>query len=359
MGLGRGTSQAGLRVGGLAARFHPVPVPPHSPSQPGGFACILCGRQTLARQHLLGVGLHLDHSGFCKRSGSVSQWIWGQSLQNRAKSGGRRGLIPAEPWGNNRTEKEAGRLSPWGEGTLGSRGPAGGGGSGVRGARPQAPTQVTLTPSLGGSQTLSHCPHLLSPVPVIPSQLGRGPDISSGTPVARPTFPLPSGALRRPLAASQDPQQLGGQQELCPLDHHDCDQATTHDRDISAQPLSEWGAAALQVHHSLSCILIQAQDPEATLVIDRGSIFPGVDAAGGRKAAGLDPGGTAVKEPAGHTGRQAGGQHPLFWDLVLHRVSPIHLQASMATHTHTEVHTHAHTPTLMHMHTFTPAYTQA
>lgn len=116
--------------------------------------------------------------------------------------------------------------------------------------------------------------------------------------VDRPSRPSQSGALRRPLAASQGLHQPRGQQELRPLDHHHRDRETAHRPDVPAQPLAEWGAAALQVHDSLSCVLVQAQGPKAALVVDSGSIFPGVDAAGSGKAAGLDPRGAAVKVPA-------------------------------------------------------------
>ena len=97
---------------------------------------------------------------------------------------------------------------------------------------------------------------------------------------------------------SQGPHQLNGQQELQPLDQHDRDGIAAHSLDVTAQPPEEWGATALQMHHPLGRVLVQAQGPEAALVIDRGSTFPGVNAAGGRKAAGLDSRGAAVKVPA-------------------------------------------------------------
>ena len=96
---------------------------------------------------------------------------------------------------------------------------------------------------------------------------------------------------------SQGPHQLDGQQELHPLDQHRHDGVAAHSPDVTAQPLEERGATALQMHHPLGRVLVQAQGPEAALVIDRGSAFPGVNAAGGRKAAGLDPRGAAVKVP--------------------------------------------------------------
>ena len=100
------------------------------------------------------------------------------------------------------------------------------------------------------------------------------------------------------LVDSQGPHQLDGQQELHPLDQHNPDGVAAQSPDVTVQPPEEWGAAALQMHHPLGHVLVQAQGPEAALVIDRGSAFPGVDAAGGRKAAGLDPRRAAVKVPA-------------------------------------------------------------
>lgn len=142
-------------------------------------------------------------------------------------------------------------------------------------------------------------------------------------------------------ADSQGPQQLGGQQELHPLDDHNHDGAGTHSPDIPAQPPSEWRATAPQMHPSPSSILSQARSSEATRVVDSRAIFPGVDAAGGRKAAGLDPRGAAVKVPVRvHLGIGPEGRARCSGPGAESGVSYRPFKRPRPTDTHAHAHTH-------------------
>lgn len=85
------------------------------------------------------------------------------------------------------------------------------------------------------------------------------------------------------------------------MDHDNSHSTAAYGANVPSQPFLQHRPAALQVHYLSSCIWVQVQCPKTTLSVHYSSVFLEVDAAGGRKAAGLHPGRAAVKVPAGYT----------------------------------------------------------
>lgn len=128
------------------------------------------------------------------------------------------------------------------------------------------------------------------------------------------------------------------------MDRDNSDDTATYGLHVPSQPLLQHRPAALQVHYLSSRILVQVQNPKAALSVHQSSPFLGVDAAGGRKAAGLYPGRAAVKVPAGHKVSPRVERRPSNFNLSL---SICH------THTHTQLHAYEG-----HMYTHAQAHTE-
>lgn len=124
------------------------------------------------------------------------------------------------------------------------------------------------------------------------------------------------------------------------MDRDNSDDTAAYGLHVPLQPLLQHRPAALQVHYLSSRILVQVQNPKAALSVHQSSPFLGVDAAGGRKAAGLYPGRAAVKVPAGHKVSPRAERRPSNFNPSL-SLSVTH------THTHSCMHmkgicTHMH-----------------
>lgn len=152
------------------------------------------------------------------------------------------------------------------------------------------------------------------------------------------------------LLDSQGPQQAGRPQQFSPLDHSNSDGTAAYGPHVPSQPLLQHRPAALQVYYLSSCIRVQVQHPKATLSVHQSSLFPGVDAAGGRKAAGLYPGRAAVKVPARHTRFSPGEEACLQTRTHARTHAPLRTYEGACTYmcTHTQdtqfLVSHAYTP---------------